>query len=251
MENFDGALQIMILVIFGLTAILALLSIPDWIKISEWYKKKLFLALIIEVVAIVITYLAGMLTPSVNEVVQSDVSHKDRKLVPIFESYDHDIFVSDASTKDTIGKFTMKDLQTAGFFNAIDSTTALRDHVEIKWRKVNARWKNDRDSSQVNIPYIKDCPYIIKVSDYNYNTIYRIYNINDLQNPVFCSDRDRLGNLGFNSGERGVHLFEYKDSKGVIYYTLFRVTNARLKRGEEQFVNFVQIRIKAHLQNKA
>jgi hypothetical protein len=42
MENFDNVLMIMILVIFGLTAVISLGSIPDWIKIPEWYKKKLY-----------------------------------------------------------------------------------------------------------------------------------------------------------------------------------------------------------------
>ena len=41
--------------IFILTALLTLLSLPGWVKLDEWYQKKLFLALIIEVVCVVIT----------------------------------------------------------------------------------------------------------------------------------------------------------------------------------------------------
>lgn len=47
-------LLIVFLSIFIITAVLTLLSIPEWIKIPEWYKKKLFTALILEVVAVVI-----------------------------------------------------------------------------------------------------------------------------------------------------------------------------------------------------
>lgn len=40
--------------IFVLTAIITLASLPGWIKLDEWYRKKLFLALIVEVVGIVV-----------------------------------------------------------------------------------------------------------------------------------------------------------------------------------------------------
>lgn len=42
------------LAIFALTAILTLASLPGWINIPEWYRKKLFIALVLEVVGAVI-----------------------------------------------------------------------------------------------------------------------------------------------------------------------------------------------------
>jgi hypothetical protein len=47
-------LWIMFLSIFGLTALLTLASLPDWITIPEWYRKKLFVALLLQVVGAVI-----------------------------------------------------------------------------------------------------------------------------------------------------------------------------------------------------
>ncbi len=47
-------LDIVFLVIFALTAVITLLSLPNWIKIGEWYKKKLFGILILQVVGAVI-----------------------------------------------------------------------------------------------------------------------------------------------------------------------------------------------------
>lgn len=44
------------LVIFFSTAVIGIASIPDWIKIPEWYRKKIFIVLILEVIGVILIY---------------------------------------------------------------------------------------------------------------------------------------------------------------------------------------------------
>lgn len=49
-----STLNILFIVIFAATAILAIISLPGWVNIPEWYRKRLFIALILEVVGVII-----------------------------------------------------------------------------------------------------------------------------------------------------------------------------------------------------
>lgn len=51
---FPEILKYGFLVIFFATAVLGIASLPNWIEIPEWYKKKIFLALILEVVGVIL-----------------------------------------------------------------------------------------------------------------------------------------------------------------------------------------------------
>ena len=64
----ENILIYIFLAIFVLTAIITLCSLPGWIDIGEWYKKKLFLALILEVVGcIVLMFRNGVINADVEE----------------------------------------------------------------------------------------------------------------------------------------------------------------------------------------
>jgi hypothetical protein len=78
-------LWIMFLSIFGLTAILTLASLPDWITIPEWYRKKLFVALILQVVGAVIILFKQSAAAESFEGTKTDTVYLNRE----FHSDDH------------------------------------------------------------------------------------------------------------------------------------------------------------------
>ncbi|MDH6305373.1 hypothetical protein M2459_001826 [Parabacteroides sp. PF5-5] len=252
MEVFDNALWIMILVIFGLTALLALASIPDWIKVSEWYKKKLFLALIIEVVALVITYSVGKFTDKgAGDLVPVKVADKETQLTPIPDNSKQFVYVLN-NDKDTIGKFSVwhSNLREADIFNYIVKLSSDQgDYKLIKWQQMNNKWTTSLPDSAC---YIKGCPFYTKIQFFNGLGGYQIYKKGE-GTPQYCSNIDDPGIPVVDVDYRRLHLFEYKDEEsGEMRYVLFRVTDADFNPDppKRPYVHILQMRIRPVLQEK-
>lgn len=238
MENFDNILLIMVAVIFGLTAVLALASIPDWIKIPEWYKKKLFLALIIEIVAIVIAYLTSIL-PAEKEQTPKVVSpeiNREQSLKLDFDSTKKDFYIVNEK-KEAFGKFSIGDLEAYNVFNEIVCSPNRSDdsHILVRWNQKNGgAWESSSDS-------IAGCPLYMKISDKNSQTIYEIINKNSSKEYEFTT-KGKTDDY-FNRNQRRVHIEEYTDTKnGKLYYCLFRIVDANLQ-GDSKNVYVLQMRI--------
>jgi|GEM_PF-4915308 len=90
-------LLIVFVSVFIITAILTILSIPEWIKIPEWYKKKLFTALILEVIAVVILLAKETFFDNSSALKQAYVSlDATGKLIPyITDDKGDTIYISD------------------------------------------------------------------------------------------------------------------------------------------------------------
>ncbi|NDV77521.1 hypothetical protein [Dysgonomonas sp. 511] len=233
---FEEVLKYTILVVFGLTAALAVLSIPDWIKISEWYKKKLFLALIIEIVVAVISYFAFLTydKKAVGSASLADTNIVDstRLLTPYVDSQKQ--FINLKSENNTVGRFAVLSLDGTGLFNTIDQAVAeSSDYALVKWEKQASGW-----TKQGN--YLKGCPYYLKVTDSARGTIYQIQE-NDNSEPVYCSTESSKSDV-FAVDNRVIHFVE--DKMNNVYY-LFRITEANLNPiSRLPFVHVLQIKIK-------
>lgn len=219
---YDNILMIMILSIFGVTAVLALGSIPDWIKIPEWYKKKLFTVLIIEVVAIVITYSATKLNGPTNEKITYD---KNTELSLKYFANDDSIYA--CYQKDTIGRFSRDKLNYNELFNHIKQPVKdYDDYKVIEWTydQQTNKWGNTLGDKECAI---EGCPFYTRVGYVNGTLAFQIFKQGE-EIPYFCSktsDTNEFNNWPKNN--RRVHLFEYMDEKeSKIRYVLFRITSA-------------------------
>ena len=237
METFNNALLILIIVIFGLTAFLAIASIPDWIKISEWYKKKLFLALIIEIIALMLAYVSNILSDK-NPKPEADRYNKEQVL-DLLPSLEKKMFYV-INNKDTLGKISIDDLTLPNLFNSIKYNSEgyeLDNHRLIKWEYKKGKW-----SSSDN--WISDCPYYIKISDDKRRTIYEIRekNEHDTVKPLYTS-KESISDIDlFNRNNRKVHITEYVDKKdNQLYYSLFRIVDANLQSDSTKNSRYVYI----------
>lgn len=228
-----------IIIIFACTAILALLSIPNWIKIEEWYKKKLFTALIIEVIAAVLATYTIVLNNKKGDSSTSETTEivtPNENPVPFYTAND--------STKHTkrpnFGNFKL-----AGF--SLDSIGDASNHAEIKWEKIkNGKWTEIRKYGRPNTPAITGCPFFIIVKDTLDSiskktiTVYQIYKEGNSQ-PIVCSDKDGGNNWGINTNKnRILHCLDYVDNQSTCY-AIFYIYDADVDHKKEKFINFSQI----------
>ena len=251
MDLFNTILLIMVAVIFGLTALLALASIPDWIKIPEWYKKKLFTVLIIEIITLVTAHL-GIYLGVVKNKENADVNvvfNKERTLTAVPDSTMKYIYAV-VNEKDTLGKFSTNNLigkLKIDWFNAIEydaEKSELDGFARIMWNEVNGEWKPTNDS-------IKGCPYYMRIRNIKeppYGTAYEIIDKRDPDKPVLFSSAGGSTDY-FNTISRVMHAFEYTDTnKGDRCYAVFRIIGANLRADttarRNKTVEVLQMKIK-------
>ena len=233
MNTFNTALLVMVAVIFGLTALLALASIPDWIKIPEWYKKKLFTVLIIEVVTLVTAHLGIYLkvkNDEVNKIQVEQVFDKERILTAVADTTMKYVYAV-ANNKDTLGRFSTNGLLNGlsiDWFNAIEydaENSELDGYARIIWNEVNGEWKQSTDS-------IKGCPYYMRVRNLKeppYGTAYEIIDKRDTDKPALFSSAGSSKDY-FNTASRMMHAIEYTDTnRGDRCYAIFRIMAANLR----------------------
>jgi hypothetical protein len=226
MEYFDNALIIMILVIFGMTAVISLGSIPDWIKIPEWYKKKLFTVLIIEVIAIVLAYSAKIFdkTRGGTTIKYS----KQTELNLTYFSGNDSIYVH--AEQDTLGRFSRDKLygnktHYKDLFTHIQPPASdYGDYVSIQWTYdySTGNWTNGKPEGYC---FVKDCPFYTKVRNIGGKPAFQIFKEGE-EEPFFCSSNSNVSDP-FHKDNRRIYFCEYNNKEDAkTRYTLFRITEA-------------------------
>lgn len=257
------------LVIFILTALLTLLSLPNWIKIPESYRKTLFKSLLLEVIgSIIIVFSNNYIEKSNSEPIYETypkgwvaIDIEDGKIVtPIIKvktdnkSFTIPIEVSKTPKKASLIRGTLSGeigksgleiknadsmvlgcihtslLSETGLFNTI-----LSDSGEISSSKSYTIVKFNKDSANgwtQTGSFIKNSPFSFKVLDEASKTVYKI---TDNHNTELFNSSTSSKSL-FNLDQRMIHFYEHK---GKFY--LFRITGADLSK-ENKFVNVLQIK---------
>jgi hypothetical protein len=261
------------LLIFAATAVLAVLSIPKWIEIDEWYRKRLFMALILEVIGVVIILfnkyyidqdISGPLNHTLSqdnwialnsaaEIIQPELailSGRDTTLKitlgqeqlegsPNWSSVLNGNGLAIQSTNgQSLGQVSTDDLREAGLFNSISSVqgaevSSRENYTLVKWRKRSGTSWTRSGS------YLNDCPFQLEVYDGANGTHYRIRNT-ETKEMVFRSEDD--SRQLFNSDLRINHFFEHNRQ-----FFLMRILEADLFDPNSNYVHILQLRIKPTL----
>ncbi len=255
------------LIIFFATAIIGIASIPNWIKIPEYYRKRIFIALILEVVGVIIILFrqemiipeqhkpdvsistghwvvmdknAEIVTPVVTIkacdtiMTKKIVSDKDLVFTNIKGELSKTGYEITNSKGKIIANISTQELVAAGLFNSFKTAkneiSSTENYSYIKWEKhKEGRWRKRGD-------FIG--PFTLKVADYNGSTYYSIYNTAD-STTVFDSSK-KAKNM-FSVDNRIIHFYEYNN----VYYML-RISWADLK-AEKKYVNIINVRIEPSL----
>ncbi len=256
--------------IFVLTALLTLASLPNWIKLDEWYRQKLFIALILEVVGIVVLAAQGFFGVSKGDVYDLP---PNRDWIALYEDGDvrqpaltkkgevdsivllgketlnktpelHLELDFNSSSKlsmlvksqndKVLGKISDYELGEKGLFNLIPDVSSSQNFRHIRWQIDNGKWQRV-DTTINRVPYGdffgKDVRF--EVYPVRGGAQYRIFNKVDTVYESTVSD--------LNVSNRTIHFC--KDSENVYY--LFRITAADLTgaNGRIPFVNLLQIKL--------
>ena len=213
--EWESALKWIFLIIFGLTAILTVLSIPEWIKIPEWYKKKLFTALILEVVGAIVIVFSGLNKTGDQQDIKPVIECKHQHLGernPLKYTINEDDNLEIADDSLLLGYISKNKLRKNGIFNTIESGDGFNAaYGTIKWEKESTGWTQTES--------IANCKLNIQVYD-SAGLKYRIrYNekvLFPLEGSTFNFNNDN---------NRITHVF-YEDNA----YYIAGITAARLSQ---------------------
>lgn len=235
---FQSILGYLFLFIFALTAILSILSLPNWIKIPEWYRKKLFVALLLEVVGAIIMMFnqsflgsdqdgtshqlsenrflvlneAGLVIQPSIQIDAVDTSYAftfgnmSFDALPKLECYltEESMIVRSSNNVD-LGEVSHEMLKHVGIFNTIKTAkgevSSSHNYTLVKWKKneeTENKWVN-RGS------YLEDSPFHLKVYDDNNETKYQIFETSS-KKVIFSSDAS--AKQLFDVDNRIIHFFE-------------------------------------------
>lgn len=234
--NMSDLLGYMFIVIFALTALLTLLSLPNWINIGEWYRKKLFLALIIEVVGLVLLIGKDVLLPKdVTENVVSAQIGPGVKLRPSVNTRGDLSIVSPDSV--TLGDLPTSSLQRFSLFSRINSSANDKDNNDVvKWESAagDSKWRLARGKEMTNPPFK------FEVEDHERETVYKITNaITGAE--MFNSGTYQREGL-FDLDNRMTHFYAYDNT-----YCLFRIISSELTNGKKRHVHVLQVKLDPEL----
>jgi hypothetical protein len=260
------------LIIFLATALIGILSLPGWLKIDEWYRKKIFIALILEVVgAIIILFNQEFITTRSKEIPEITISenewialnnsglivkpeinikNQDTTIIKYFGKQSYIEFknltskvVDDGlsirnSDGITLAIIKAKDLKTNGLFNSFETAeneiTSSKNYAYIKWNKrPNSQWK--KNGSFIG-------PFELEVADYTEGTYYLIKN--STNNTTVFDSRDNSKNL-ISVDNRIIHFYEY-DNK----YYLLRIAWADLENNEK-YIHVINTRMQPTIKTRA
>lgn len=268
--DVESILMYVFIGIFVLTAALTLASLPNWIKLDEWYRKKLFLALILEVVGIIVLAAGRIFNPEETvkfepptdnswialnchgQVVapQIKVIDKSKNTVDsirlgadclsstpelklkmdFLESSEVSLLVKSADGV-TLGRITDSALKNAGLYNLIQDVSTRNSYVNIRWVKDGKSWRRFFGViNKTSYDDFQDDEVVFKVYDTKAGTKYMIYNKTD---TVYRSGTEEI-----DTPYRIIHFC--KNSKNEYY--LFRITSASFE-AEVPFVNLIQIKL--------
>lgn len=257
------------LAIFILTAILTLLSLPDWIKIQKSYKKVLFSSLLIEVVGCVIFLFKQEMNfnytiqPHNNwvaistidgEIIQPKIINPDSimflgldrestknllKLNSLSISKNENKYRIANKTDDfTFGTIEANDLKELGFYNNLQAwQNEIPNSDNYKIIKFIYNEEDNKWIQKGSLPI--SCPLKIEV----YSTTEVGYKITDIQNSQVKFDSSQESQDVINLDNRKLHFFEIN---GVFYLT--RITQADLfSRSSEKYIHFMMVKLQPQL----
>ena len=237
----ENILIYIFLAIFVLTAVITLCSLPGWIDIGEWYKKKLFLALILEVVGCIVLMFRNTVNPDIVEPCYDEnteiilkkeennefgMEWKDRNTFRV--SYQDSIFIGNIST------ITVEDL---GLTNQINTNYGtINDYTLLDFRIDNGVWKNKQ-------PNLAGSPIDFVIYNNDSNNCYR-FTRNGETIPGFDFKEPGI----FDVNNRRLHIIDYTDPKdNNKYYCFYKIVSADLSDQTNMFVRVVVFRINTTL----
>lgn len=264
--NFIDILKYGFLIIFFATAIIGIAGIPGWIKIPEWYRKRIFIALVLEVVgAIIILFrqefiindsagIPGLKINNENWTALDDsalivkpeitIATQDTTFTISLGNQSHSAFngltakiirnglsIRNADSI-TLGHIPGTDIERVGLFNSIKTAkneiTSTENYAYIKWEKnKNGKWM--RKGSFLD-------PFELEVYDDHSGTYYRIKNKTD--NKHIFDSKSNAKDLIYEDN-RIIHFLKYQK----VYY-LLRITWADLqKQQNEKYVHVINVKI--------
>lgn len=256
------------LIIFIATAVLTLLSLPNWVIIPENYKKVLFSSLIIEVVGCVVLLFKQEIQFTYNVKPNSNwiaLSTTDGSLVqPSIQVFDSTFILGEyvnnnipnlaghsmkiklegaemlALNRDGIvlGKITDVNLQELGLFNRLEAwKNEIPDSEEYKIIKFNfdrslnswvQKGKSAADSL-VGIEVFSTPEIGYKIV--NLKTNKEVFNSMNVSMDVIHRDRRKL------------HFIQLENA-----FYLIRITQADLNKRNEEFIHFMLVKLKPQLE---
>jgi len=255
------------LVLFFATAIIGIASLPGWIIIPEYYRKKIFVFLILEVVGAIVIFFnqefiggsrgvpgynisdenwialndsAFIVTPEILISTQDTSITKTLNQKPFKKfAYLKNSITSEGmdimNSKDlTLGTISMQQLEQVGLFNSIETAkgeiTSSENYTYVRWKKnlTSTERKWQRSGKYLS-------PYYLQVYDERGQTKYLIKNTTT-KDTLFLSDSHSTDL--FNTDNRIIHFFEHNR----IYY-LLRIAQADLTDTTENYAHILQIRL--------
>jgi hypothetical protein len=262
--------------IFFATAVIGIASIPDWIKIPEWYRKRIFIVLILEVIAVIIMIVKkdqfssegipiitagplennwvalddkGVIINPTLTIKANDTTITEelgKKSFSEFKGLSGEMSSKNLSVKNvdsmTLGTIRETALKQIGLFNSIKGITEKRisaNHLAF------IRWETSGDGKWSASDKFEKSPFQLTVSEGYY-----VINYGEITNTASDSlafdSRGKSFTKYFDVGNRVTHLFEDKN----IYY-LFRITHADLEKGHpNKFVEVINIRLEPTIEEK-
>jgi hypothetical protein len=267
--EFINILRYGFLAIFFATAVIGIASIPGWIVIPEWYRKRIFVALVLEVVgAIVIIFRQEFIISGAQGIPAIEISHNDwaaldehgRPIVPEltvktqettlvlplgnrqWEALDglqvqttkNGLSICNADGE-PLGFIASSDAQKAGLFNAFrtakNEITSTENYAYIKWEKV------DDGSWQQKGSFLK--PFVMQVYDDPTGTYYRIRN--SANGKQIFDSQDNAKDL-IDEDNRIIHFLEHEN----VYY-LIRISWADLGRKQKtKYVYVINVKMQPY-----
>ena len=262
---FVEILQYGFLVIFFATAIIGLASLPGWIPIPEWYRKKIFIALILEVVAVIIFVAKQEMTSEASGVPRFEIAQKnwvalDKKATrvnPEIKISTNDTSITQTLGADSFSPFSnlsstvsnqgleiknengdlltvvsKSQLESAGLFNSFETAkneiSSTENHSYARWKRTN---RSENPTWRRYGKYLD--PFNLQIFDDGNETKYEIKKENEV---LFKSD-DSSKDL-FSVDNRIIHFYEYEQT-----YYLLRINEADLTDSLENYVHVLQIRL--------
>ena len=265
------------LVIFCSTWLLWLLSFvkTNSINIPEWYRKKIFIAIVAEVASAIIFLFyyhhttnkvlekAKVVSENINWISYENGNHLSPKVKIIANdnTYLKEFKANTSQNKILVGRKTdttklniysqqndflgyikRSNLSKIGFFNDLKSTNKkieTNSHYKfIKWTKQKKAWKR-------NNYFIE--PFEFNIYDSNLGTFYRI--INTISNDTLYDSKDvkekKIKINHIDEDDRINHFIEYQNK-----FYLFRITHANLEDSGKKYVHVLILKIEPQIKVK-
>ena len=229
--NMPNVLGGMFIAIFAITAILTLLSLPNWINIGEWYRKKLFLALIIEVVALVLLIGRNELLKDNSPKALTARIGPNESLRPAVKPGGNICVISSDSVE--LGTISPVSFERMNFFTRINSSAddAEKNDV-VKWESAagSTKWVIARGKEMTNPPFALD------VRDVGQETVYVITNTVTGEEKFNSGTYHKEGL--FDLENRMTHFYGHDNT-----YCLFRIISSELTKGKKRHVHVLQVKL--------